>query len=163
MAEVGDRIAVASKGKPRAGVVTVVKGAMITVRWDTGVETSLIPGPGVLSVVTSQRRTQSGHTRPTNSGATAAARKAAPAKKAPAGKKAVAKKAPTGKKAVAKKAPTGKKAVAKKAPTGKKAVAKKAPTGKKAVAKKTSSSRTTGKKTHPAPGTNRKPPWVDSR
>ena len=51
MAEVGDRIAVVSKGVPRPGVVTAVSGAMITVRWDTGEETSLIPGPGVLSVV----------------------------------------------------------------------------------------------------------------
>ena len=52
MADVGDRIAVASKGEPRSGVVTAVSGAMITVRWDSGRETSLVPGPGVLSVVT---------------------------------------------------------------------------------------------------------------
>ena len=59
MPDVGDRIAVVSKGKPRSGVLIAVSGAMITVRWDTGGETSLIPGPGVLSVVNSRRRTSS--------------------------------------------------------------------------------------------------------
>jgi hypothetical protein len=104
MADVGDRIAVASKGEPRSGVVTAVSGAMITVRWDTGGETSLVPGPGVLSVVTSRRRTQSTRTRLPTSGAAAAAgkksaagsrsavaKKAAPRKKAAPGKKAAAK------------------------------------------------------------------------
>ncbi len=95
MADVGDQIAVSSKGQPRSGVVTAVSGAMITVRWDTGGETSLIPGPGVLSVVTSRRRTPSARARPTISGATAPAKKAATGKKPEArkvaGKKAVAK------------------------------------------------------------------------
>jgi hypothetical protein len=50
---------------------------MITVRWDTGGETSLIPGPGVLRVVTNKR----------------AAKKAAVGQKAAAGKRAVRKKA----------------------------------------------------------------------
>jgi hypothetical protein len=59
MADVGDRIAVVSKGKPRSGVLIAVSGAIITVRWDTGGETSLIPGPGVLSVMNSRRRTSS--------------------------------------------------------------------------------------------------------
>jgi hypothetical protein len=68
MAEVGDRIAVASKGVPRSGVVTAVSGAMITVRWDTGEETSLIPGPGVLSVVASRRRTPSARNSSDNLG-----------------------------------------------------------------------------------------------
>ena len=93
MADVGDRIAVASKGVPRPGVVTAVSGAMITVRWDTGEETSLIPGPGVLSVVASRRRTPSARTRPRSSGATTAARtaSAADSKKAAPSKKPVAK------------------------------------------------------------------------
>ena len=131
MADVGDRIAVASKGEPRSGVVTAVSGAMITVRWDTGGETSLIPGPGVLSVVTSRRRTPSARTRPTTSGATAAARKTSAAG------------SPSG---VARKAAPGKKAAAGKKPVAQKPVAKKADAGKKPVAKGTSSSRTTGKK-----------------
>jgi hypothetical protein len=93
MADVGDRIAVASKGVPRPGVVTAVSGAMITVRWDTGEETSLIPGPGVLSVVASRPQTPSGRTRPITSGGTTAARKASAAdsKKAAPSKKPVAK------------------------------------------------------------------------
>jgi hypothetical protein len=104
MADVGDRIAVASKGVPRPGVVTAVSGAMITVRWDTGEETSLIPGPGVLSVVASRPRTPSGRTRPITSGGTTAARKASAAdsKKAAPSKKPVAKKVVPGKRPVAK-------------------------------------------------------------
>lgn len=106
---------------------------MITVRWDTGGETSLIPGPGVLSVVTSQQRTRSAHTRPTTSGATAAARKTSAA----GSQSGVARKAASGKKA----------ALSKKAAPGKRPVAEKAPGGRKPMAKGTSSSRTTGKKT----------------
>jgi hypothetical protein len=150
MADVGDRIAVASKGKPRFGVVTAIKGAMITVRWDTGVETSLIPGPGVLSVVTSQRQNPSAQTRPTTSGPTAAARKTSAAgsrsgvaKKAPVGKRPVAKKAAPGRRA----APGRKAAPGEGAAVGKRLAAKKAHAGKKPMAMGTSSSRTTGKKT----------------
>jgi hypothetical protein len=137
MADVGDRIAVTSKGEPRSGVVTAVSGAMITVRWDTGGETSLTPGPGVLSVVTSRRRTPSARTHPTTSGATAAARKTSAA----GSRNGVAKKAAPGKKAAAGRTPVAKK------PTAKKPVAKKAAPGKKPVAKATSSSRTSSKKT----------------
>ena len=126
MADLGDRIAVSSKGQPRSGVVTAVSGAMITVRWDTGGETSIIPGPGVLSVVTSRRRTPSARTRPAISGATTPARKM----NAASPRRGVAKKAAPGKKAA----------------TGKKPEAGKV-AGRKAVAKGTSSSRTTGKKT----------------
>lgn len=109
MADVGDRITVASnKGGPRSGAVTAVSGDMITVRWDTGGQTSLIAGPGVLTVMTSRQRTRSVHTRPTASGLKAAAKKtnragslggvakkAAPGTKASAGKKPVAKGAPS--------------------------------------------------------------------
>jgi hypothetical protein len=127
MADVGDRIAVASKGEPRSGVVTAVRGAMITVRWDTGEETSLVPGPGVLSVETSRRRTQSTRTRPPTSGAAAAVNE----KRAVGSRSAVAKKAAAGKKA---------------APGKKAAAGKKAAPGKKPAAKGTSSPRGTGKK-----------------
>lgn len=120
MADVGDRITVASnKGGPRSGAVTAVSGDMITVRWDTGGQTSLIAGPGVLTVMTSRQRTRSAHTRPTASGLKAAAKKtnragslggvakkAAPGTKAAAGKKPVAKKVSAGKKPVAKGAPS---------------------------------------------------------
>src|SRR5579864_606760 len=101
MADVGDQVVVVSKGVPRSGVVTAVRGAMITVRWDTGAETSLIPGPGVLSVVTSRRRTASARTRPTTSAAKAAASKTSAAG-SPSG---VARKAAAGKKAAAGRTP----------------------------------------------------------
>ena len=125
MAVVGDRIAVASKGEPRCGVVTAVNGALITVRWDTGGETSLIPGPGVLSVVTSRRRTPSARTPSTTSGATGAVKKASAAGSGSG---------------VARKAAPSKKAA------GRTPVAKKV-AAEKPVTKGTSSSRMTGKKT----------------
>jgi hypothetical protein len=56
MPEIGDRIEVASsKGGPRAGTVAAINDRLITVRWDTGEQTSLIPGPGVLNVVAKGR------------------------------------------------------------------------------------------------------------
>ena len=94
MASIGDRVAVASKGGPRSGVVTGVSGAMITVRWDTGDETSLIPGPGVLTVATS--------------GSTAAAKKTSVAgSQSGVAKKSEAKKAGPAKKSVAKGSSSG--------------------------------------------------------
>jgi hypothetical protein len=76
MTHVGDRIVVTSKGAPRSGVVIATSGDMITVRWDTGGETSLIPGPGVLSVVAGGRKAPSPRTRPATSGGANAARRA---------------------------------------------------------------------------------------
>jgi len=116
MADVGNRITVASKGGPRPGVVTAVNGAMITVRWDSGGETSILPGPGVLSLVTSQRRTPSARTRPTISGATAASRKT----RAVNSPSAVVRKAAPGKKAIAVKTPVVKKLADGKTPVVKK-------------------------------------------
>ena len=112
MADVGDRVEMLSKGGSRQGVVRRVSGTLVTVEWDTGGQTTVIPAPGVMSVI--------GGRRP--------AKKAAPAKKkaAPAKKKA----APTKKKA----APAKKKAVPgkkKAAPTKKKTPAKKAAAKKK--------------------------------
>ena len=49
MAAVGDQIEVSSKAGPRSGVVRAEHGPMLMVRWSTGEETSLVPGPGVLS------------------------------------------------------------------------------------------------------------------
>ena len=114
MAVVGERVEIASqKGGPRTGLVIAASDAMITVRWDAGGESSLVPGPGVVTVL---RR--------------GAGVKKASIAKAPAGssgaKKAVTS-SPAAKKSVNSSA--AKKAVAKKAP------AKKAP-AKKAVAKK---------------------------
>jgi hypothetical protein len=52
MAQIGDRIETTSpKAGRRSGVVTGIDGPMVTVRWDAGGESGLIPAPGVMSVV----------------------------------------------------------------------------------------------------------------
>ncbi len=103
MAVVGDRVEVLSKAGTRQGVVTRVSGAMVTIAWDNGGQTTVIPAPGVMSVIGGGRK--------------------APAKKAPAQKKAPAKKkGPAKKAAPAKKAPAKRKAAPKKAAAKKKAV-----------------------------------------
>jgi hypothetical protein len=54
MVDVGDRVQLASRKvghKPRTGVVTGVTGQVITVRWSSGEESRLVPGPGALTVV----------------------------------------------------------------------------------------------------------------
>jgi hypothetical protein len=149
MANVGDRIAVASMGKPRSGVVTAVGGAMIRVRWDAGGETSLVPGPGVLSVVTGRRSTQSGRTRRPASGAASAVRKKSVAglRSAVTKKKAPGKKAGAGTKTARSKPVVRKKTVDGKKTARSKRAARSAAPGKKRVAKPTSSTRRTGKKT----------------
>ena len=53
MADVGDRIVVESEKvgtPPRLGEVTQVSGAMITVRWDTGEQSTFVPSAGSLRV-----------------------------------------------------------------------------------------------------------------
>ena len=115
MPEVGDRVEVQAKAGVRMGRVARVSGAMVSVEWDTGGQTTVIPAPGVMSVVSGGRPTT----------------KAPAVKKAPAAKKAPAKKAPPPKKAPVKKAPV------KKAPGKKAAPAKqKKGTAKKTAAKK---------------------------
>src|SRR5438270_8212163 len=102
MADVGDRVEVRSKGATRLGEVVRVSGTLVTVAWDTGGQTRVIPAPGVMSVVGGRRR-------PTKKAATkkAATKRAAPKKKAPT-KKAVPKKS-AAKKATSKKAAASKK------------------------------------------------------
>jgi hypothetical protein len=126
MPNVGDLVEVASSKGRRNGKVIGLSGVLVTVRWSTGEETSVVPGPGTLTV-TRRGRAAAASKSPARSSAGKSAAKKVPAKKAPA-KKAPAGKAPA-KKVVAKKAPA-KKVVAKKV------VAKKGP-AKKAVAKKT--------------------------
>src|SRR2546426_4151724 len=110
MPKVGERVRLASRKvgqDPRTGVITGVRGQMISVRWSSGEESSIVPGPGTLSVV----------------GRTTVQRKAGASKKkknkaAPARKKATKRAAPARKKAVPSKKPT---ATKKKAPARKKA------------------------------------------
>lgn len=54
MTEAGDRIVVESErtGQPaRTGVVTAVHGSLITIDWDDGGESSMIPSLGSMHVV----------------------------------------------------------------------------------------------------------------
>ena len=52
MVQVGDRIRLSSgKGPDREGEVTAVTGSMVRVRWPSGDETSIVPGPGTLTVL----------------------------------------------------------------------------------------------------------------
>jgi len=54
MVGVGDRVELASakvERGPRSGVVTAVRGRMITVRWDTGEQSTVVPASGTLSVL----------------------------------------------------------------------------------------------------------------
>jgi hypothetical protein len=56
MPDIGDRVEVTSwKAAPRVGTVIALSDRIITVRWDSGEQSSLIPGPGVLNVVTKGR------------------------------------------------------------------------------------------------------------
>jgi len=108
MPDVGDRVEMLSKSGTRQGQVTRMSGAMLTVEWDSGGQTTVIPAPGVMRVIGAGARK-----RP-------AAKKTAAAKKAPA-KKPTAKKTPVKKKAAPakkKKAPAKKAAAKKKAKKG---------------------------------------------
>ena len=56
MVEVGDRIRLSSMKAPgREGVVTAVTGSLLRVRWLSGEETMVAPGPGTLSVLAEGR------------------------------------------------------------------------------------------------------------
>jgi hypothetical protein len=54
MVEVGDEIELSTKKvgqAPRAGTVIAVRELLVTVRWPTGEQSTLVPSPGTLSVV----------------------------------------------------------------------------------------------------------------
>lgn len=142
MADVGARIEVTTTGAPRTGVVIAVSGAMLTVRWDNGGETSLIPGPGDLTVVTRRRRnaTPPSTTKSSDKKVTGSSR---------AGRRAVAdwtgtQKPKAGKaaksrpvtKTTARKSPAHKKPVGKKVVPTAKTAGRNTPNGKKAAIKK---------------------------
>ena len=125
MVKVGDTIRLSSgKGPDREGVVLRVTGSMMRVRWPSDEETTIVPGPGTVTVVS----------------AAGAAKKSAPAKKSgPAKKKSATKKSGPAKKKAAAKRSAPKKAAAKKtAPkkAAKKSAAKKGGAKKKTSAKK---------------------------
>src|SRR5207245_10605719 len=54
MVEVGDRVELAAakvERRPRSGVVTAVRSRMITVRWNSGEQSTVVPASGTLSVL----------------------------------------------------------------------------------------------------------------
>jgi hypothetical protein len=54
MVEVGDEIELSTKKvgqAPRIGTVVAIAGSLVTVRWPTGDQTTLVPAPGTMSVV----------------------------------------------------------------------------------------------------------------
>ena len=59
MPQIGDRIRVHSAKvdqPPREGVVTSASGAMLRIKWSTGEETTMIPGPGSVAVIGKVRK-----------------------------------------------------------------------------------------------------------
>jgi hypothetical protein len=54
MPDIGDRVRVASMKvgqMPREGVVIDVTGHLLRVRWSTGEESNIVPGPGAVAVI----------------------------------------------------------------------------------------------------------------
>jgi len=54
MPDVGDRVRFASRKvdeAPREGVVTDVIGQLLRIKWSTGEESTVIPGPGAVAVI----------------------------------------------------------------------------------------------------------------
>ena len=128
MADVGDRIEVSqTKGQPaRVGLVIAIQGRMVSVRWDSGEESKLVPGPGAITVLGRGRLSSPALAGSASApGPRATAKATGTAKGAPrkAAKKAPAKRAPA-KKAVKKTARATKATKTRKAPAKK--VAKKA-------------------------------------
>ena len=59
MVAVGDRVRINAKKidqPPRDGVVTSVSGSLLRIKWSTGEETTMIPGPGAVTVVGKVRK-----------------------------------------------------------------------------------------------------------
>jgi len=53
MVKIGDRVCLSSTTGPnREGVVTAVTGSLLRLRWPSGEETTVIPAPGTLTVLT---------------------------------------------------------------------------------------------------------------
>ena len=67
MPDVGDRVRFASRKvdeTPRVGVVTGVIGSLLRIKWSTGEESTVVPGPGAVAVV-GRVRASSGKKAPT--------------------------------------------------------------------------------------------------
>jgi hypothetical protein len=105
MLKVGDRIRLSSgKGSDREGAVTAVMGSMVRVRWSSASETTVIPAPGTLTVLSASGARAPKKVVPKKTAAKTGAKKAT-------SKKAAAKTGAT--KATSKKAATKKSSSAK--------------------------------------------------
>jgi hypothetical protein len=83
MVGVGDRIRLTlNKGAAREGIVTDVTGSMLRVRWGSGDESTVIPGPGTLTVLGRIARKASRPTKPPSATAKGSNTKAASRKRA---------------------------------------------------------------------------------
>jgi hypothetical protein len=79
MAEVGDRVrmhAIKVDQPPREGVVISVSGSLLHIRWSTGEETTMVPGPGSVAVIGKVRKSAGKKVAtPANAKATKSAKK----------------------------------------------------------------------------------------
>src|SRR3712207_5848318 len=81
MVRVGEQIRLTlNKGAGREGVVTGLAGSMLRVRWASGEESTVIPGPGTLTVLGPATRGRSRPRPQTAAAATKAARRKSAAK-----------------------------------------------------------------------------------
>jgi hypothetical protein len=93
MVGVGDEIELSTKKvgqAPRTGTVIKVRERLVTVRWPTGEQSTLVPSPGTLSVVRAAKRKNAKPKPSTKSAAseTASTRKQTTATKTPKAKRA---------------------------------------------------------------------------
>ena len=93
MVEVGDEIELSTKKvgqAPRTGTVIAVRERLLTVRWPTGEQSTLVPSPGTLSVVrpVSRKNTRTKPSTKSSESTTAGARKKTTATKAAKAKRA---------------------------------------------------------------------------
>lgn len=92
MLKAGDRIRLSStRGPHREGVVTAVTGSLVRLRWPSGEETTVVPAPGTLTVLTATE----GASPPAAKKAKGAVKGGPGASKSPAGKGATSKTRPT--------------------------------------------------------------------
>jgi hypothetical protein len=78
MPDVGDRVRFASRKvdeRPREGVVTSVIGGLLRIKWSTGEESTVSPGPGAIAVI-GKVRVSSGKKAPAPARAAKSAKKA---------------------------------------------------------------------------------------
>lgn len=87
MVSAGDRVRLTlNKGAAREGLVTGVTGPMLRVRWASGEETTVIPGPGTLTVLGRTRAAKKKPTKKAGASGRGAGKEQAPSKPARQGR-----------------------------------------------------------------------------